>query len=161
MPEVILRDHSGHPVIGVADDGLSVHLFDDMRQQVPMIAGSGRVDGATAAIANLLTVNVPHNVDHSYSVSADVSVTASTTHAFTVTCTYTDEAGVPRTLTLSFGLVAGGAFVTSIANGNGAVPYMGVPQRIRAKRGTTIVVATTGTFTAVVYNAEASARLVA
>jgi hypothetical protein len=57
--------------------------------------------------------------------------------------------------------VAGGALnVTSIGNANGAVPYIGVPQRIRCKKGTTIVFATTGTFTTVTYNAEASAARV-
>ncbi len=45
---------------------------------------------------------------------------------------------------------------TNIANGRseGAVPYQGLEITIRAKAATTITIATTGTFTTVVYNVE-------
>ncbi len=161
MPQVVLHDKSNRAVLGVADDGLSAHLFDDTRQRVPMVVANGRLTGQTGAIASLLSYTVPHNGDHSFKVGANVLVTTATTHAFTLTVTYTDEGGVSRTVTLSFTLVAGGALVTSIANGNGVVPYEGVPLQIRAKAGTAITVATTGTFTSVVYNADASLSLVA
>ncbi len=92
--------------------------------------------------------------DASFVVSANILVTTATTHNFTVTCSYTDEGNTARVLTLSFTLVAGGAFVTAVANGNGAVPYMGIPQHIRCKASTTITIATTGTFTTVTYNGE-------
>lgn len=112
-----------------------------------------RQTAKTAAIANLATITV-NTTDASYYVSANVLVTTSTTHAFTVTVAYTDEGNTARTATLSFQLVAGGTPITSIANANGAVPYMGVPQHIRCKASTTVVFATTGTFTTVTYNIE-------
>jgi hypothetical protein len=88
-------------------------------------------------------------------------VTTATTHNFTVTCAYTDEGNTARTLTLSFTLVAGGAFTTAVANANGAVPYMGIPQHIRVKANTAITIATTGTFTTVTYNVEGLIRQLA
>ncbi len=114
--------------------------------------GYGRTTGATAAVTTVVSI-IP-SVDGSYFVSANVLVTVATTHAFTVTCAYTDEGNTARTLTLAFTLVAGGTFVTSVANANGAVPYMGVIQQIRARGGVAITIATTGTFTTVTYNVE-------
>ena len=122
---------------------------------VPAIYGSGRSTAQTAAVASVAAYTVGA-ADGSFAITANVLVTTATNHAFTVTCTYTDEGNTSRTVTLTFGLVAGGVTTTSIANANGAVPYMGVPLRIRAKAGTTITIATTGTFTTVTYNVEAS-----
>ena len=113
----------------------------------------GRSTAQTAAVASVVTYTVGPS-DTSFWVSANVRPTTSTTHAFTVTCAYTDEGNTARTVTLTFGLVAGGVTTTSVANANGAVPYMGVPLLIRAKSATTITVATTGTFTTVTYNVE-------
>ena len=115
--------------------------------------GYGRTVGATAAVATVTTMTIGV-ADGTFLVSANILVTVSTTHAFTVTVTYTDEGSTSRTLTLSFTLVAGGTIVTSVANANGAVPYMGIPQHIRAKAATSITIATTGTFTTVTYNVE-------
>jgi hypothetical protein len=81
-------------------------------------------------------------------------VTASSSHAFTITCAYTDEGSTSRTLTMCFTLVAGGTLVTSVANANGTVPYMGITQHIRCKAATAITIATTGTFGSVTYNVE-------
>jgi hypothetical protein len=53
-----------------------------------------------------------------------------------------------------------GTILTAIANAAGAVPYEGVPLHIRAKSGTTITIATTGTFTTVTYNVEGLISLV-
>lgn len=156
MAETIATDKSGHPILTIDDNGIIARILGN----VNMTAARGRQEGAIAAIANLLTINVPHDADHTYLVSANVRPTIATTHAFTVTCAYTDEGGTARTLTLTFGLIAGGLAVTSIANANGAVPYMGVAMNIRCKAGTTIVFATTGTFTTVTYNAEASGTLI-
>lgn len=155
MAKTILNDDSGHAILTVADDGQSVLVLG---QTVPHVF-SNRVEGAIAAIANLLTVNVPHTGDRTYEIGGNIRPTTATTHAFTMTVSYTDEGGTARTLTMTFTLVAGGTLVTSIANANGTVPYMGVPQRIRCKKGTTIVFATTGTFTTVTYNAEASCQM--
>lgn len=157
MPETILTDKSGRPIVVVDDNGIVARILG---QIIPSTT-FGRQVGAIAAIANLLTVNVPHDADHSYKVCGNVRPTIATTHAFTMTCSYTDEGGTARVLTLTFGNVVGGALsVTSIANAAGAVPYMGAEQSIRCKAGTTIVFATVGVFTTVTYNAEASATLV-
>jgi hypothetical protein len=157
MPEIVLQDKSGHPLITVADDGQSLLVLGNTIGAL----FTARLEGQTGAIANLLTVNVPHNADRTYEVGGYIRPTIATTHAFTMTCTYTDEGGTVRTLTLAFTLVAGVSLISSIANANGTVPYIGMPQRIRCKKGTTIVFATTGTFTTVTYNAEASCALAA
>jgi hypothetical protein len=116
---------------------------------------SQRSVAKTAAVASVAAVTVGAS-DATFEVAANVLVTTATTHAFTVTCAYTDEGNTARTLTLPFVLVAGTAIVTSVANAAGAVPYMGMPVRIRAKAATTVTIATTGTFTTVTYNVEGS-----
>jgi hypothetical protein len=127
----------------------------------PVIVGYGRV--LAQAAANAAIAAYTPAVDGSFEVSANVLVTTATTHAFTLTCAYTDEGNTARTLTLTFGLVAGGVATTSIANAAGAVPYHGVPVTIRAKGGTAITIASAagGTYTTVVYNAEAVIKQIA
>lgn len=119
---------------------------------IPVIYGYGRSTAQTGAVGSVATFTPA--ADGTFQVSANVLVTTATTHAFTVTCAYTDEGNTARTLTLPFTLVAGSAIVTSVANANGAVPYMGISLHIRAKAGTAITIATTGTFTTVTYNVE-------
>lgn len=126
---------------------------------VPAIQNAGRVTAQTAANANVGTYAVGAS-DATFKVSGNILVTASTTHTFTMTCTYTDEGNTARTLTLQFSLTAG-TNTTSIANANGAVPYTGLELMIRCKAGTNIVFATTGTFTTVTYNAEANVTQIA
>jgi len=120
---------------------------------VPAIYAAGRSTAQTAAVASVATYTNTA-ADGTYEVSANVLVTTSTTHAFTVTCSYTDEGNTARTVTMSFSLLAGGAMTTSVANANGAVPYMGIPLIIRSRASTAITIATTGTFTTVTYNVE-------
>lgn len=114
-----------------------------------------RATAQTGANASVATTTVGAS-DATFLISANVLVTTATTHAFTVTCAYTDEGNTARTATLSFTLVAGTAIVTSVANAAGAVPYQGLGIMIRCKAATTITIATTGTFTTVVYNVEGS-----
>lgn len=117
------------------------------------LAKTGRATAQTAANANVLTVTPSASVDTTCLVSANVLVTTSTLHNFTVTCAYTDEGNTARTLTLPFSALAG-TIGTAIANAGGAVPYEGVSLQIRVKANTAIVIATTGTFTTVTYNVE-------
>lgn len=117
------------------------------------IYGSGRVTGQTAANASICTYTVGVS-DASFVVSANVNVTASTTHAFTMTCTYTNESSNSVTLTEAFTQLTGSTLLTSITNVTGTGSYEGLTFHIRAKAGTTITWATTGTFTSVTYNAE-------
>lgn len=121
------------------------------------IRAATRVVAATGAQASVAAYTVGA-ADGSFEVSANVLVTVATTHAFSVTCAYTDEGNTARTITLTFGLVAGGVTTTSVANANGAVPYLGVPLHIRAKAGTAITIATSGTFTTVTYNVDGNIR---
>jgi hypothetical protein len=111
-------------------------------------------DRSTAQIAaKTLASYTVGAADGSFLVSANVLVTTATLHSFTATVTYTDEGNTSRTVTLNFSTLAG-ALTPTIANAGGAVPYEGLPLHIRAKSGTTITIATTGTFTTVTYNVE-------
>lgn len=115
--------------------------------------GNDRKTAQTAAV-NLATYTVGAT-DATYLVSANVLVTTSTLHNFTVTCSYTDEGNTARVLTLQFSNLAG-TMSTAIANAAGAVPYEGAPLHIRCKAATTIIIgsAAGGTYTTVTYNIE-------
>lgn len=123
------------------------------------IYAHGRSTAQTAAVASVATYTVGA-ADGSFEVSANVLVTSSTLHSFTVTITYTDEGNTSRTITMNFSNLAG-ALVTAIANAAGAVPYEGVPLHIRCKAATAITIATVGTFTTVAYNVESNIRQIA
>lgn len=118
---------------------------------VPTIVGNARQTGLTAAQA--LTTYTVGASDSTFQISANVLITSSTLHSFSVTCSYTDESNTARVLTLNFSQLTG-AFVTTLTNALGASAYEGVPVHIRAKAGTTIIIASTGTFTTVTYNLE-------
>jgi hypothetical protein len=121
---------------------------------VPAILGYGRQTGQTAADASVATYTVGAS-DGSFLISANVLVTTSVTHTFTVTCTYTDESNTSRVLTLTFSQLTG-TLLTAITNVTGAGAYEGVPLHIRCKASTTITIATAagGTYTSVNYNVE-------
>lgn len=129
---------------------------------IPAIVARGRVTAQTAAVSSIATFTP--SADGTFEVSANVLVTVATTHTFTCQCTYTDEGNTARTVTLPFRLVGDTtALTSSIANGNGAVPYNGVPVTIRAQAGTAIVILTqaAGTYTTVTFNAEGTIKQVA
>jgi hypothetical protein len=119
---------------------------------VATVVAATRLGGQTAAVASVATYTPP--ADGTFRVSANVLVTTSTTHNFTVTCAYRDENGTNRTATMTFLLVAGTALTTQIANATGAVPYQGIPIDIRVLGTNQITIATTGTFTTVTYNID-------
>lgn len=125
----------------------------------PTFAAQGRTVGAVAAVTSVAT-HTPA-ADGSFIVSANILVTTATNHSFTTTVTYKDTGGTARTLTVPFVLVAGTAITTTIGNASGTVPYHGIPLHVRAQAGTAITVATTGTFTTVVYNVEATIQKLA
>lgn len=104
----------------------------------PVIQGSGRQTGQTAADASVTTYTLPA-ADHSFIVSANVNVTAFTAGAINATVTYTDETNTSRTETLNFSALGG---TIGIAIG-AAGAFSGVPSHIRCKASTTITVATT------------------
>ena len=113
---------------------------------------SGRATAQTAAVATV--ASLAHNADSTIVVYVNVLVTTATAHSITVTVAYTDEGNSARTLTLPFCQLAG-TIITAITNITGAGPYEGVPVVLRVKSGTTTTVATTGTFTDLVYSVEA------
>lgn len=121
---------------------------------VPAIYGYGRTIGATAAVASVATYTVGA-ADGSFEISANVLVTTSTVHSFTVTIAYTDEGNTARVATQDF-ILLGGTSATSITNAQGAIPYEGTVRHYRCKAGTTITIASAagGTYTTVVYNIE-------
>lgn len=119
----------------------------------PFIITRGRSAAQVAAVASVATVTVGA-ADGSFEVSANVSVTTATAHSFSVTCTYTDEGNVSRTLTLGFAQLSGATLITLITNVTSTGPYESLTYHLRAKAGTTITFATTGTFTTIVYNVE-------
>lgn len=123
---------------------------------VPVIVANARFTAQVAAKASVAAFTVGA-ADGTFEVIANVLVTTATTHAFTVQCTYTDESNTARTITLPFRLVGDTtALTSSIANGNGTVPYLGVPVMIRAKAATAITILTqaAGVYTSVAYNVE-------
>lgn len=121
---------------------------------------TGRSAGAVAAVASVAALTVGA-ADTSYDVQANVNVTVATTHNFTVTCVYTDETNTSRTLTLGFAQIAGATYIQNITNLTGTGPYHSAVYPIRCKAGTTVTIATTGTFTAVTYNVEGLIEAVA
>lgn len=164
MPQQLI-DTVGNPLNPVGDSPAKIGfakvnaMFAELYSLVKPY-NNVRVVGAVAAISSVNAITVGSQ-DGTFIIDANVLVTTATTHAFTVTCSYTDEGGTARTATLSFTNIAGTAIVTSVANATGAVPYQGMDIMIRCKAGTTITIATTGTFTSVVYNIEASIQQVA
>lgn len=120
---------------------------------VPAIFAAGRLTAQTAAQASVSTYTVGA-ADGSFEVSANVNVTTSTAHTFTVTIAYTDEGNTSRTLTAGFTQLSGATFLTAITNVTGAGPYESPVYHIRCKAATAITIATVGTFTTVTYNVE-------
>lgn len=122
--------------------------------RIPQLVASGRATAQAAANASVAAFTVGAS-DGSFDVVANVLVTTSTLHNFTVTVAYTDEGNTARVLTLQFSNLAG-TFLTAIANAAGAVPYEGVAVSIRCKAATAITIASAagGTYTTVAYNIE-------
>lgn len=118
---------------------------------IPAVVGNDRKTALTAAQA-LATYTVGAS-DSTFIVSANILITTSTLYSISVTVSYTDEGNTSRVLTLNFSQLTG-VFVTTITNALAAPVYEGVPLHIRCKASTTIIVATTGTFTTVTYNLE-------
>lgn len=119
----------------------------------PFEKSTNRSTGQTGA--KTLTAFTVGGADASFIISSNVNITSSTLYSFTVTCTYTDETNTSRTLTLNFSQLSG-TFVQTLTNALGAGVYEGVPMHIRCKAGTTITIASVGTFTTLVYNIEQS-----
>ena len=121
---------------------------------VAAIYASGRSTGQIAAVASVATYAVGV-ADGSFDVATNINVTASTTHSISAAVSYTDETGVSRTFIVPHSDL-NGVLMTSITQVNGTGPYSSQSYRIRCLSGTAITVATTGIFTSVTYNVEAT-----
>lgn len=127
---------------------------------VMAIVASGRTVGTSAAVASVTAYTVGAS-DSSFDIAANVNITAATTASFTVTCTYTDESNTSRTVTFSFVQNGVAVPIQTITNVTGVGAYCAMVMRIRCKSGTTITIASTGTFTSVTYSIEGSVVQVA
>lgn len=136
-------------VLPVANGGTGATTI--LGANIPLIVGTDRKTAQTNVVA-LATYTVGAS-DESFIVSANVNVTVSTNHSFSVYCTYTDETNTARQLAFQFTQL-GGALITLITNVTGVGAYESVPYHIRAKAGTGVTVNTAGTVTTVTYNVE-------
>lgn len=127
---------------------------------VPVVVATGRATAQSAANASISTFTVGA-ADASFEVSANMNVTASTTLATTLTCTYTDEANVARTMILPIAPLSGTFTAAGAISGAGASVWHTPVMHIRAKAATAITILTSaGTFTGVTYTAEGIIRRV-
>lgn len=152
---VVMAVNSSASFLDVGTAGASTDWQTNyqINNSLPAISGNGRVTAQTAAATAFSTATVGSS-DASYWVSANINITTSTTYSFTVTCTYTDETNTSRSQTEAFMILAG-TTINTISNVTaGVVPLEGVTFHIRCKAATTITWSSTGTFTAVTYNAE-------
>ena len=117
-----------------------------------LIADKRRTVGATGVVAIVAQTNAPAT-DTTYWVSVNILYTTATTFSITATVAYTDEGNSSRTQTLMFNSSASST-TTTMGNAQGAIAYGSYPVHIRAKGGTSITLATAGTFTTVTYNVE-------
>lgn len=119
---------------------------------IPSIQAWARTVAATGALASIATYTLPA-ADHSFIVSSNILITASTTFSFGVVVTYTDEGNTSRNVTFNFTNPAG-VISPALINTGGTGPYDGLPIHIRCKASTVITISAAGTFTTVTYNAE-------
>jgi hypothetical protein len=137
--------------------GNRVVTIPDVTFTIAQAGTQGRVTGRTNVAAVTFLIYTVGAADQSFTVSGNVLVTASATHTFTMTVSYTDESNAARVLTLNFSQLTG-TFLTAITNVQGVGAYEGIPLHIRCKAGTVIGFSTVGTFTSVTYNAEGSVQ---
>jgi hypothetical protein len=119
-----------------------------------LVITSNRLTAQVAAAATVVSLAIGA-ADATLRICADVNVTVSTTHSFSVEVDYTDETNTARTLTLPMIRLAG-SIVTLITDTTGVGPYSATSTTIRCKAGTTATMKTLGTFTTVTYNVEGS-----
>lgn len=120
----------------------------------PAIVATGRVTAQSAANASVSTFTVGA-ADGSFEVSGNMNVTASTTLVTTLTCTYTDESNVARSMILPVTPLSGTFVAAGAITGAGASVWETPVMHIRCKAATAITILTSvGTFTGVTYTAE-------
>lgn len=116
------------------------------------IVARARETAQTGAVSSVVAYTVGA-ADGTFEVGASVLATTATTYNFSITVTFTDESNTSRTMDLPVLESTSSGLVAALTNTRGP-DYAGVPVQIRAKAGTTITVATSGTFTTVTYNIE-------
>lgn len=117
---------------------------------VPVVVARARSDAVSAAaVASVATYTVPAAADGTFEYGVTVTLTTAGSANFTATVAFTDESNAARTNTVDWCLQ--GTFPSAVTT---AGQYAGTVRQIRAKAGTAITIATTGTFTGSVYNVE-------
>lgn len=114
----------------------------------PKIVASGRATAQVAANASVMAYTVGA-ADGTFEVSGDITMTSFAAGSFQLVCSYTDESNTARVINIPFW--RGNAYVISAT---AADVWLGSPFTIRAKAGTTVTLATSGTFTTVTYNVD-------
>lgn len=116
----------------------------------PQVVAYKRAVAIQNAAITLFSYLVPS--DGTYMISGCIRTISGTTYNFSLPITATDENGGP--ISKNIPLMVGGIVVVAV-NTDAFQSYNGIPLHCRLKGGTTVSVATFGTFTSVVYNAEA------
>lgn len=124
---------------------------------VPAIYGALNI---TAQTSNATIASYANGAaDGDFEVSGQMNVTASTTLATTITCTYTDVTSSARTMVLPVTAENGTMVAAGAISGAGATRWSTTVQHIRAKASTTIsIITSAGTFTGVTYSASGAIR---
>lgn len=120
----------------------------------PVVVATGRVIAVSTQSILISTFSVGA-ADASFEVSANMNVTASTTLATTLTCSYTDESNAARVMVFPVASLSGSFVAAGAITGAGATVWETPVMHIRAKAGSTILIQNTaGTFSGVTYTAE-------
>lgn len=128
-------------------------IFSLIDKTFPFPSVHTQLTGRTAATTLVTSPVGP--VDASFYVSANINITTATNYSFSCLATYTDENNNPQTSTLEFNFTdASPVTFFSNASGLGVGAYEGVVKHIRCKSGTTISIATVGTFTSIIYDTD-------
>jgi hypothetical protein len=127
---------------------------------VPAIYANARATSQTASVGSVAAYTVGAS-DGTFEIGAQVLVTSSTTHSFSVQVLFTDETSTSQAPAMAVWDANTGTVVSSITNALGARPYYMIPMQIRCKASTSITITTSGTFTSVTYNVEGTIKQIA
>jgi hypothetical protein len=130
---------------------------------VPAIQANGAIAATTNARSAAVATYTVGAADGTFVVSGNVNVTTSTTHSFSLDCSYTDENNVARVLVMPMAQLAGSFVATGlITNVTGAGPYESASMTIRCKAATSITIRPSagGTYTTCTYDTYANIQQV-
>lgn len=151
-----IRNRSFTAGTGSLDVGATVTNYNNAATAgtgVTVVRAQANISGQTTNATITSYANPATDAD--YYVSGQMSVTASTTLATTITCTYTDVSNTARTMVMPVQPLSGTFTAAGAISGAGASIWETPVMHIRAKASTTITLLTSaGTFTGVTYSAS-------